>query len=313
MHDSDRRGEGGRGALLSLLGAAVLLFVGGWAAEQTLDEYGREPDTYGAQQVYEDKPVTSLAGEFRGTLAGFLYARADEYMHGGVRMRTATEREVDGGARLASHADTMRDTHGKGETSVIPEAERDARGVWGQIERDTQPFMDVRHHKHKDISEALPLFRLMTWSDPHFVEAYNFGAFLVFSAAQNHNLNRALNFLEEGIENNPNSYVLHTEYGQYQLNDAKNLLAARDHFLKAAQIVQRTPAAQIEKVDAQDQQEAERGWEYLVITYRKLKDTANERQWAQNGLKRYPDSPTFHRSLKRLEVIGTEQPSHVGE
>lgn len=302
-----------RSTLFSALAAIGVVFVGGWAAGQTLTEYQREPDTFGAQQVYEDKPVTSLVGEFRGTLAGFLYARADEYMHGGVIMRAATPQEIDSGARLASHGDDMRDTHGKGETSVIPEPERDARGFWGQLERDTQPFMDIRHHKHKDITEALPLFRMMTWSDPHFVEAYNFGAFLVFSAAKDHNLQRALEFLEEGIKNNPRSYVLHTEYGQYQLNNAKNVVEAQKHFMASTLIVESTPPAEIEKVDPQDQEEAERGWEYLVITYRKQGDYANELLWAKKGLQRYPDSPTFHRSLKRLEVIGTEKPSHVGE
>lgn len=314
MKDERRKPTMFGGVALSLLVGVGALFIGGWAAGQALPEYQREPDTFGAQQVYEDKPVTSLVGEFRGTLAGFLYARSDEYMHGGVIMRATTEREMaNGGIRLASHGDDMRDTHGKGETSVIPESERDARGIWGELERETQPFMDIRHHKHKDISEALPLFRMMTWSDPHFVEAYNFGAFLVFSAAQDHNLQRALDFLAEGLANNPRSYVLHTEYGQYQFNNAKNLAAAREHFLKAAQIVEATPKAQLEKVDAQDQEEAERGWEYLVITCRKQNDRANELLWAQKGLKRYPDSATFRRSLKRLELTGTEKPSHVGE
>ena len=312
-HEHRSPSRAGSVALSVLLGIGTL-FVSGWAAGQALPEYGREPDTFGAQQVYEDKPVTSLVGEFRGTLAGFLYARSDEYMHGGVIMRATTEHEMErGGIRLASHGDDMRDTHGKGETSVIPEAERDARGVWGQLERETQPFMDIRHHKHKDISEALPLFRMMTWSDPHFVEAYNFGAFLVFSAAKDHNLQRALDFLEEGLRNNPRSYVLYTEYGQYQFNNAKNFTLAQEHFMKATQIVEATPASQIEKVDAQDQEEAERGWEYLVITYRRQNDRANELLWAQKGLKRYPNSATFHRSLKRLEVTGTEKPSHVGE
>lgn len=286
--------------LVAGLGMVITVAVAGWAAAQTLPEYQREPDTFGSQQVYEDKPVTSIVGEFRGTLAGFLYARADEYMHGGVIMRAATENEEQSGARLASHGDEMRDTHGKGETSVIPEWERDRRGLWGAVERDTQPFMDIRHHGHKDITEALPLFRMMTWSDPHFVEAYNFGAYLIFSAAKDNNLKRALEFLDEGIKNNPHSYILHTEYGQYQLNNAKNVLVAQEHFRKAVDIVDKMTPEQIEKVDIQDKTEAERCWDYLVITYRKQGNDKEEMAWAQRCLKRFPDSATCRRSVKRL-------------
>lgn len=291
---------------IAVCGALGVLYACGCCVRASLPEYGREPDTFGSLDVYEHKPATTLVGEFRGTIAGFLYMRADEYMHGGVVMRPATQQEVESGVRLASHGDAMRDTHGGGETSIVPEPERDQRGFWGNIERDTQPFMDIRHHQHRDMRESLPLFRMMTWCDPHFVEGYNFGAFIVFSAADGDRLKRAMEFLEEGIRNNPQSYILHTEYGMYQMNNAKNYAVARDHFEQAVKILEPLPQEQLEKINDRDQLQAEHAWEYLVLAYRKLGDKDNEIMWARKGLKRFPDSPTMHRTLKRYNV--PEQP-----
>lgn len=284
-------------------GALAILFMTaylcGWMAEQALPQVLREPDTFGAQKIYDQKAVTSLLGEFRGTLAGVLYARAQEYLHGGVWMRPITEAEAASGM----------ETYDANKVGVIPDAAHDHRGIWGDIERDTAPFTHV--HRDRDRVQLLPLFRLMTWSDPHFIEGYSLGAYLVFCCAPNRRLERTLEFLQEGVDNNPDSYLLHSELGQYQLNSMHNPSLAQQHFLMAAQAVERIPREQWSKMDDPDREEAERAWEYLVLTFRRQGDRQSELAWARRGLKCFPDSMTLHRSLQKR--FGSPSGTHLPE
>lgn len=58
--------------------------------------------------------------------------------------------------------------------------------------------------------DALGLDRLVTKFDPHFEEAYAAGERLMVGLGK---LAEARAFLEEGVTNNPNSMMLHDEYG----------------------------------------------------------------------------------------------------
>ena len=294
----ERAGAGNRthssgmvSGVLSFCGLLCIAYASGWTAVQTLPQYAREPDTYGANRVYERKAVTSLLGEFRGTLAGFLYNRAHEYLHGGVLMRATTESEATQGV----------ETNSEGEVCAIPDASRDHRGIWGDIERDTSPF--TRVHVDRERTELLPMFRLMTWSDPHFIEGYNLGAYLVFSCSPDHRLERTLAFLEEGLAFNPDNYTLHAEYGYYQMDNARNVALAQQHFLIATRIIARMSSKQLDALDVQDHDEAQHAWEYLVLTYRKQGDRQQELYWAGWGLKCFSDSVVCRRSLRPKHAI----------
>ena len=60
-------------ALLALVGAS------GHALKGALPELLKQPDTEGAQEVFEEKPTTSIVGEFRTSAASYLYGKAHEY------------------------------------------------------------------------------------------------------------------------------------------------------------------------------------------------------------------------------------------
>ncbi|MEJ5385795.1 MAG: hypothetical protein WHS44_13080, partial [Fimbriimonadales bacterium] len=77
-------------------------------------------ETLDALTVYDKKALASVMGEFRGSVAGYLWAKTDEYTHGGVRMRPMTEREKQHGAAHAARSADGLDTH-HDETGVIPE------------------------------------------------------------------------------------------------------------------------------------------------------------------------------------------------
>lgn len=279
--------------ILPILGAALGLVATGTLAMGALPEASRQPSASGSQDVFEQEPTTSVVGGFRTTLAGFLFNKSHEYLHGGVVMRPATQAEVAQEVRLASHGDQLKDTHGGGETSGVPEAERDVRGVWGTVERQTQPFMDIRHHGHRDAAESLPLFRMMTWSDPHFVEAYSMGAHLVFSGVREKNLEKALEFLDEGIANNPGAYVLRADAGGYNFYNLKRYSRALEHYREAARVIELTPDNKL------DLMHAEHTWGAMVQAYRRSGDKKNEILFATRGLKRFPTSAPCKTTFRR--------------
>jgi hypothetical protein len=259
---------------LTVLLALGVLALSGKLLGAALPELLKQPDTEGAQEVFEDKPTASIVGEFRTSAASYLYGKAHEYMHGGVVFRAATEDEINAGKRLAGHGDSLEDHHGTRETSVVPEAEYDPRTFWGELERGTQPWMDIRRHGHNDLAEALPLFRMMTWSDPHFIEGYDMGSYLVFSAAKDNNVARAMDFLAEGIEHNPNAWRLHKSYGHYALTLKKDGPLALKHLQRAVEILEikakRPKTEQTARMDMILDMETNQTWNEFIQALRKV-------------------------------------------
>lgn len=91
----------------------------------------------------------------------------------------------------------------------------------------------VDHYHHQYIASGgdwsrnqtlLPYCRMITWLDPHFVEAYDVGEGIL---AQLGRYKEAKDFLNEGIQNNPRSWELENDmallYGWYQ-KDPKDAL-----------------------------------------------------------------------------------------
>src|SRR5437588_8490414 len=145
--------------------------------------------------------------------------KADRLIHNGVEMRALTASELRGKHRWhASEAQgqgTPVARHEEGETTVVPNRDADHRGVLGDLERQIKPYMDMRHHRHRDPGETAALFRLMTWASPSFVQGWVVGANVLAE-----NLNRpkeAMKFLREGAEKNPRSLLIQVEIGRYLL------------------------------------------------------------------------------------------------
>ena len=106
---------------------------------------------------------------------------------------------------------------------------------------------DYYHHEYEfagkplNINEPImPLIRLITLLDPHFVQAYDFGAYHL--AVNLRMYKESMNFLKEGLTYNPNSFELNWEYG-FLLYMAKNYSEALPYLLKARELrEQKTPS-----------------------------------------------------------------------
>jgi tetratricopeptide (TPR) repeat protein len=63
--------------------------------------------------------------------------------------------------------------------------------------------------------ELMPLYRLLTWLDPHFEDAYYVGSYMLFLFGKKR---EGLAFAKEGVEMNPNSPKLHYNLAEIYIN-----------------------------------------------------------------------------------------------
>ena len=250
-----------------------------------------------AQQERLDKAASaSLFGQFRSSMADFLWLKADKYLHSGVDLRGLTPLE-----REARNADRVTSARGEGgnrvhrgdETTVVPSSERDWRGFYGNIEREVQPYKNMEGHSHRDPKEALPLFRLMTWSNPHFIPGYVTGAAMI--ARDHSKFREAAAFLLEGERNNPDSIEIGNALGMIYTSRLHEYASARPFLRKAIEV----GAARDRQTFSEDEDEAyENAYRWTVLNLRESGDLVAARQAAVAGLKLFPQDVVCRDFLK---------------
>jgi hypothetical protein len=277
--------------------AAGLMTLGGWLragvaphmeAPQALSDVD--------QEHLEQAAPASLFGELRGSLADYLWMKADRLVHNGVEMRALTlseRRRTDRWRASQAHgAETPVARHEEGETTVVPNQEADHRGVLGDLERQIKPYMDMRHHRHRDPGETAALFRLMTWANPRFVPAWVVGANVL---AENLNRpNEAVKFLREGAEKNPDSLQIQVEIGRYLFYRYHDGPAAEQYFRHAIALGATRPALSSEEDEA---------WEsahrWLMIQYHRAGRHREAQAIARLAMRRFPQAGYFRHALLR--------------
>ena len=301
-------------AVLALALAAAAVGVGGGAAGQRARAEVEMPAQAGmtrAQQTRLDQMASaSLFGQFRSNMADFLYLKVDKYLHNGVELRGLTPEEAEASAgkdeeegHHEGHGDGHDEEEGQHgadevrtaasdlaqgfqqhaeETTVVPSKRRDWRGILGDLEREVQPYEDMSAHTHRDAQEALPLFRLMTISNPNFIPGYTLGATMI--ARDRAKTDEALAFLKEGERNNPQSIEIKMELGRMTTARKRDFAGAVPYLLGAIQIGhQRDP-----KTLTEDEDEALRdAYRWLVLNRREVKDHRVARAAARECLARY--------------------------
>ncbi|MBB6050204.1 hypothetical protein [Armatimonas rosea] len=250
------------------------------------------------QEKLEQVASASLFGQFRSNMSDFLWLKVDKYLHRGVDMRglTKEEREHDSAQRVQNGTAEAGNREHTDETTVVPTARTDWRGVLGDVERDIKPFANMGSHTHRDPREALPLFRLMTWSNPKFIQGYTTGA--VMMARQKQSKQQALAFLAEGLRNNPDSVEIEATFAFLLMKgEARRWDEAVDHAERGL--------AALQKRDLRTLSDDERGaWQdcirWRVLAYRNLGRSQQAIQAAQEGLRQFPDDATCTKLLKDM-------------
>ena len=277
-------------SLLFRAGVALLgLWACGLCVRISMTEQTKRADEADALELYETNAATSVTGEFRSSLATFLWAKTDEYIHGGVQLRPMTDYEKQNGADRATSGDKII-LHEGYETGVLPSKDKDPRGFWGSIEREVKPYFDVRGHKHRNPAETLPLYRFMTWADPKFIPGYYVGAQVI---ASTRGPKKAIVFLEEGIRYNPQNLALNTEAARYILLAKTDKERAELHLLTAINGASDRELSESEGPVLQD------AYRWLVLLYRSEGNKQKEIEWARRGIALFPTDPVCRHSLNK--------------
>ena len=236
------------------------------------------------QEKLEQSASASLFGQFRSSMADFLWLKVDKYVHNGVDLRGLTEREKTGQQVARASSAAGEDCSHHDETTVVHEKARDWRGLFGDLERETRPYNDMHGHRHRDPKETLPLFRLMTWSNPHFVPGYVVGASMI--ARDRSRVPEAIRFLKEGAQSNPSSIEIQNALGM--------LLTVRQRrWDEAAPYLERAialGAARDPQTLSEDENEAyQHAYRWLVLNRREARRPHEARRAAEAGLRVFPD------------------------
>ncbi len=164
--------------------------------------------------------------QIRKTLAAICWIKAEIYFHGGI-----------------SHADELEEhtkekfSKGKSHKKEHSFVEMQKKHFEKNIENPEESFKHYHHHHHvrkptwfhpyvprpehgiENAAQMMPWYWLTTFFDPHFTRAYANGAyFLAFILDKK---NEALQYLEEGLKNNPTANNILIMFGWIYFKDKK--------------------------------------------------------------------------------------------
>ncbi|GIV19606.1 MAG: hypothetical protein KatS3mg023_1357 [Armatimonadota bacterium] len=102
--------------------------------------------------------------------------------------------------------------------------------LWIKVDQYHHEYIE-HHGDWTQDTDLLPLLRMITWLDPHFVQAYQVAGFML--SGRLHRYEHARQLLQEGIRNNPRSFELYEEMGMAILRARKDYREAYTYLTKA--------------------------------------------------------------------------------
>lgn len=247
-------------------------------------------------QAHDDSAGASLLGQFRTNISSWLWVRTDLYLHNGVMMRPITEGELKSGVQAQKAADDGHERlHDDVSVTVVPPKERDFRGWFGDIDRAVSAYKDMHGHSHNDPKDSLPLFRLMTWIDPHFIEGWTTGA-MVFARERNEaGTRKALDFLEEGRRQNPQSIDILTSIAYMKITRQRDIAGAVPLLATAIDSAREMG----NRLSPGEKSGLENAYRWLALCLRDLGQRDKQIIVLQEGLRLFPDDVVLQNLLKR--------------
>ena len=250
-------------------------------------------------EAQDTHAAASLLGQFRTSLSSWMYFHADLYLHNGVEMRPLSDAEKATGMRGVGGSEKEgEELHDDSAiVTVIPAPERDFRGILGDVERATSAYKDMRGHKHNDPKTALPLFRLMTMLDPQFVAGWTTGAMVISREHGEAGARKALDFLGNGLRENPKSVAILGAIGQLHLTRFqkidpdgtihRDLSAARPWYVRALAVTWQNRA----RLSPEERDAALENARFAAFLERDAGDRARLREVLTQAREIFPDDP----------------------
>lgn len=272
------------------LGAIAALALSG-VSITGLNEVVHPPVRPAGLEVHETHAAASLLGQFRTSISSWLWLRTDLYLHNGTEMRRLSEAELNAGERdAAAQDDGHRNLDEEGITGVIPHAGDDFRGLLGDVERQVKTYKRMEGHVHNDPTAALPLYRLMTWADPHFVPGWVIGAAVISRGRTDEAIRGGLKFLEQGRVENPDSLSILTEIARLEIRLGQTR-SAIDSLERVANLADK----RFRNLPEEDLDATVDCFRWLALVYRAEGEFEASERAAQRGEKLIPDDLILRR------------------
>lgn len=241
------------------------------------------------RRVRTSEGDSSLLGQFQTSASGHLWSYTEVYLQNGIKLRRMTEKE--------KISQGLNDGNNHGVT-IIPDASRDFRGVFGDVERAISPWTAKQNYKQNDPRQCLPLFRLMTWLDPYFVEGWTTGAMVIGMGYKEENTEKALQFLREGLQHNPDCVDIPMMFAMLNLTRRKEYKSAERFLIQAI----KNGKSRYETLSENEKSALQNSYRWLALIYRDTGQTAKLMSTAKEGLLLFPDD---------LVLPSTSRPSVV--
>ncbi len=242
-------------------------------------------------EAHETHAGASLLGQFRTNMSSWLWLRTDLYLHNGVEMRVLSASELKSGEKGVGTSDKEHWDAESKLVTIIPPKERDFRGIFGDIERASNAFADMKGHAHNGPEKALPLFRLMTWLDPQFIPGWTVGANLLGRADSD----AAVSHLREGMAANPGNVEIMGDLGRLYAGSKKHDYEAALRYLEPI-VRQKHDLTKMTEDQADALQDAFR---WTAMCYRETGRREDQVNCARYGLMFFKDDGV----LKRLSSV----------
>jgi hypothetical protein len=282
-------------AWLTTLGLAMIAAAGFKA--QDVKPIVNPPMRNQSLDVHEDSATASLVGQFRTSVSSWLWLRADLYLHNGVEMRPISEQERKRGVTVQRARDDGHEAIHEGDViTTVPPKERDFRGIFGDVERQVASYKDMHEHSHNDPQVAMPLYRLMTWLDPQFVQGWTMGGMILARDRSEAGTQRSIAFLKEGWKANPSSVDIPSQIGYTIATREKKLVTASRYLERARKL----GVARFKELGENEREGLRTAYRFLALCYRDMGETAKQKAVIIEGIKVFPDDPLLPRLAKEV-------------
>jgi tetratricopeptide (TPR) repeat protein len=199
-------------------------------------------------------------------VAETIWAKTEEYLHNGI------------GKGLDEPGSNCGEQHD--ERHHHTQHEDDWKGPLRNLARQMRPWAD-HHLEHAPTEELLPWFRVIAWCNPHFVQVYVDGAYIL--SWESKRPREAVEFLRQGLRLNPEAIQLYTALGDLYLYNLKKGREAYPYYVAAYEIGRRL------RNPSEDENLAYRdAFRGLVFVYRQFGNKEWERRLAAEGLEHFP-------------------------
>lgn len=252
------------------LGVAAVTVLGGLIARAATPHFHYEGN-YTKDEIDKAKEsiALSLMGQMQMSFGDLMWMKSLEYLHNGIAYRMPTNAEKRQGYVERDSQNTPGGLEHPEGVSMALDAERDWRGLIGDLHRHVVPY-DVEH-RHSDPVELIPWYQLMVKLNPHLERLYSMGAFFMADFA--HEPEEGLELLESGAKANPWSFEifgamgkLRYEYFQDYGQAAKDLETA----LELGNAEREKLRKQHERLDNYQKQVYEESFLFLARAYTEL-------------------------------------------